>query len=177
MTAGDGIEALLPEADASSGPTFAALVGIERVPASGAADLSEDALDAEDLAAAAAEASWYDSYAADLGEISLGAPLDWPACVAALGWETVRVAMDGARARRGLPEGLPDTIRCAPSADGDRLVLSASYGDAALGPFSVPADLVWFDADAFFDRMEAGTQTLIEHEDEGLVIEPLLNAG
>ncbi|KQT46297.1 hypothetical protein ASG43_11760 [Aureimonas sp. Leaf454] len=174
------IAALLPAAKASSRETaLCALIGIELLSAeaSSGRDLSEEALDAEDMAAEAAEASWYDSYAADLAGLSLGAPLDWPSCTAALAVEGLRLEMDAARSRRGLAEGRADTIHCAPSADGDRLVVSAVYGTEALGPFSVPAEFVWFDADAFFDRLEASTETLLEHEDEGAVIAPLLGAG
>ena len=43
----------------------------------------QEEMDAEDLAASAAEASWHDSHAAEIEGLSIGAPLDWPACAAA----------------------------------------------------------------------------------------------
>ncbi|KAB0676195.1 hypothetical protein F6X38_21875 [Aureimonas leprariae] len=161
-----------------TGTTFGALVGVELVPNTSAerTDVSEDELDAEDMARVAAVDSWYDCYAADVADLAVGAPLDWPACAAALAWETIRVPMEAALRRHGVPEGRPATIHCAATDDGGRVVVSAVAGAVAVGPFSAPADLVWFDADEFFGRAEASGETLMEHDDEGDVVAPLLGA-
>ncbi|KAB0676295.1 hypothetical protein [Aureimonas leprariae] len=172
-------ELLQADPAASGGDTaFGALVGIELVldAFAGRTAVPEDELDAEDLASAAAVESWYDSYAADLADMAIGAPLDWPACGAALAWETVRIPMEAALRRRGVPDGRPETIHCAATADGERLVLSAVTGPIAVGPFSASTDLAWFDADEFFGRVEANADSLVEHDDEGDVVAPLLGA-
>ncbi|KQT64038.1 MULTISPECIES: hypothetical protein [unclassified Aureimonas] len=177
-TVGALVEALaLPAFQASgTGPSAAVLVGIEMMPALMEIDISDEEMEAEDLARIAATQSWQDTYAADVPGLVLGTPLDWPEAAAALAWESVAIPMDEARRRRGLAEGRPDTIHCGPSDDGRQLVVSAIYGGTAVGPFSVPTDLVWLDADAFFDRAEASAETLEEHEDEGPVIAPLLGS-
>lgn len=163
--------------DTSAGPTAAVLVGIEMMPALPEVDISDEALEADDLARMAAAESWQDSYAADIEGLVLRPPVDWPAAGAMLAWDSIAIPMDEARRRRGLPEGRPDTVRCGPSDDGRQLVASAIYGTTAVGPFSVSSDLVWLDADAFFECAEAGAAALEEHEDEGPVIAPLLAAG
>ncbi|WP_062206050.1 hypothetical protein [Aureimonas sp. AU12] len=162
--------------DAGAGAAFAALVGIELVPMGRAegTEVPEEELDAEDMARAAALASWHDSYAAEVEGVAISAPLDWPACAAALAFETVLVPMEAARLARKLPDGNPDTIHTGLSDDGDRVLVSAVYGRVALGPFPAAAELVWFDADEFFGRAEASAGALIEHDSERGVMETLL---
>ncbi|KQT84052.1 hypothetical protein [Aurantimonas sp. Leaf443] len=156
---------------------FGALAALERVPlgALPGPPTSEEALEAEDMARAAALESWHDSYAAELDGLSLGAPVDWPACAAALAFETLRVAIETARPGTARPDAAPDTLHCGPTSDGASLLACAVFGSVAVGPFAVPAELVWFDADAFFDAAEAYAGALAEHEDDRPVLAALLS--
>lgn len=176
--AGDLLNSLgLPAfAPSGAGPTAAMLVGLETMPELLDIDITEEEMEAEQLGRAAATESWHDSYAADIVGLEIGTPFDWPAAAAVLAWESVAIPMDEARSRRGLPEGRPDAIHCGPSDDGRTLVVSALYGATAVGPFQVPTDLVWLDADEFFDRAEASAEAFFEHDDEGPVIAPLLGS-
>lgn len=176
----DGIPAPLaalfePEED-EGGILFGALAGIEFVPATRApgTEVPESELESEAMARTAAEASWNDAFAADLGpDLALGAPQDWPACAAALAWERVRVPLDAAQRDRGWPQEMPGTLHGGPTADGERLVFAALFPNGALGPFETPAELVWFDADSFFDRAATGTRELVEHESDRPVLAAL----
>ncbi len=172
------VAAFVPAILSASGTEFGALVGIELMatpPMSGKGSAEEE-LEADDIARTAAIDSWHDTYAADIAGIAIGSPLDWPACAAALAWETIRIPMEVALLGRGVPNGRPDVIHCAATDDSERLIVSAVSGSVAVGPFSAPSNLVWFDADEFFARVEASAETLAEHDDEAGVIGPLLGS-
>lgn len=125
-------------------------------------DVSDEELETEDLALAAAGQSWADTYAAEL-PFRLGGLALWSDAGAASAWLGLAHQIEAETARRGLEPDITE-IHAYFDNEVENSVFAVRCSGKVLGPFRVSNRLVFADIDSFAAEAEFHGKELIEYE-------------